>query len=104
MDLCGEFSNRICVFCSDALYVKGYACHSFVYMKGTAMEQPCTQEWMACSICGSLIDNERWEKLTDRAAQIFIKRHRLEASEIPFVRERLDRLHQTFRLHIIPES
>jgi hypothetical protein len=75
-----------------------------VYLKGEAVEYHSRQEWAACANCASLIDAGEWHSLTERALTALVKRYRLSRSEIPFFRQRVEGLYNTFRRHIIAES
>ena len=86
------------------MFVKAYACYSFVYLKGTSLECHSAQEWIACGDCASLIDAQEWTALTRRAVTTLAKQYRLSGSEIPWFREQIDQLHIAFRRHIIAES
>ena len=99
-----QLSARICDFCTQAVFVKAYACHSFVYLKGTPMEHYSCEEWTACSECAVLIDNEKWNALTERAVRAFVKQHRLHQGDISVVREQMHYLHNAFRQNLIPEA
>jgi hypothetical protein len=99
-----QLSTRICDFCMQSLFVKAYACHSFVYLKGTAMEHYSREEWTACSECAALIDAEKWNALTERAVRSFVKQHRLSYGDVPAVREQMHYLYSAFRQNMIPES
>ena len=99
-----QFASKICDFCTQALFVKAYACHSFVYLKGTPMEHYACEEWTACVACAELIDHEKWDALTERAVQAFVKQHRPQGCDVPLVREHMHSLYQGFRQNMIMES
>ena len=103
----GNFPRRLanaCDFCSQGSFVKAYACHSFVYWKGTEMECHSAQEWSACATCAALIDGKQWRALTNRAVIALARSYGLSCSEIPLFREQIDQLHGAFRRHVIAES
>jgi hypothetical protein len=104
IDLASASLVKLCDFCSHAVYVKCYACYSFVYQKGTPVEHDSGQEWTACAECASLIDADKWNALTERAVQAFARQHRLTRYEVPLIREQMDYLHRAFRQNLIPES
>jgi hypothetical protein len=95
---------KACDFCAEAMFVKAYACHSFVYLKGTSLEHYACEEWTACSECAELIDAAKWNDLTERAVRFFVKHHRLAHHDVPLVRAQLHGLHQAFRQYMILES
>ena len=96
--------SKVCDFCAEAVFVKVYACHSFVYLKGTPLEHYACEEWTACSECAELIDAAKWNELTERSLQFFVKHHRLADQDVPLLRDQLHGLHQAFRQYMIPES
>ena len=99
-----RFSPEACDFCCQGTFVKAYACHSFVYLKGTPMEHYRCEEWTACAECARLIDAEKWNALTERAVQAFVKQHRIVTCDVPVLREQMQNLHSAFRQYLIPES
>ena len=84
--------------------MKAYACHCFVYLKGTPMEHYSRLEWTACAECAQLIDTDKWNALSERAVRSFVKQHRLSEYEVPGLRRQMHYLHDTFRRNMIPES
>ena len=99
-----NFLLQVCDFCNQEKFVKAYACHSFVYLKGTPMEHYRCEEWTACSECAGLIDAERWPDLRERAVQAFVRQHRLGNFDVPLLREQVQHLHTAFRQYMIRES
>ena len=93
-----------CDFCGRATFVKAYACHSFVYMKGTSLEHEVGQQWAACEQCAHLIDTQKWAQLTERVVQCFVREQGLRSRDLPVIREQMYRLHGAFRYHMIAES
>lgn len=99
-----SFAFQVCDFCNQAMFVKAYACHSFVYLKGTPMEHYRCEEWTACAECAALVDSEQWSALTDRAVRAFVKQHRPVDYDVPALREHVSDLHSAFRQYLIRES
>jgi len=99
-----NFLYQVCDFCNQGKLVKAYACHSFVYLKGTPMEHYRCEEWAACAECAGLIDSGRWPDLRERAVQAFVRQHKLVDYDIPVLREQVQDLHSAFRQYLIRES
>jgi hypothetical protein len=99
-----SFLFAVCDFCNHGTFVKAYACHSFVYLKGTPMEHYRCEEWTACGECAAFIDNEQWSALTDRAVRAFVRQHRPVDYDVPALREHVSDLHSAFRQYLIRES
>jgi hypothetical protein len=97
-------SFPVCDFCNQGSFIKAYACHSFVYLKGTAMEHYRCEEWTACTDCAALIDHEQWNALTDRVVRAFVKQHRTLEYDVPALWEHVNDLHSAFRQYLIRES
>jgi len=97
-------SPQVCDFCNQGTFVKAYACHAFVYLKGTPMEHYRCEEWTACAECAALVDAEQWNALTDRAVRAFVKLHRPLDYDVPALREHVSDLHSAFRQYLIRES
>lgn len=104
MSLLPQFSAEACDFCNQAIFVKSYACRTFVYLKGTPMEHYRCEEWTACAECARLIDAEKWDALTGRAVQAFVKQHGVVTCDVPVIREQMQNLHSAFRQYRILES
>jgi hypothetical protein len=98
------FPHQVCDFCNQGSFVKAYACHSFVYLKGTPMEHYRCEEWAACGECAALIDAEQWGTLTDRAVRAFVRQHQAIDYDVPALREHVSDLHRAFRQYLIRES
>ena len=98
------FAAKICDFCNKGSFIKAYACHAFVYLKGTPMEHYRYEEWTACEDCARLIDAEQWNALAERTVQAFTTQHRTVTSDVPILREHVKNLHQAFRQNLIPEA
>jgi len=95
---------EVCDFCTQAVLCKAYACHPFVYLKGTPMEHWSSGHWAACEACALLIDAGKWGALAERAARAFVREHRLPQSEVTLVRQQMNNLHTAFRQYMIPEA
>lgn len=68
------------------------------------MEHYRCEEWTACAECATLIDNEQWTALTDRAVHAFVRQHRPVDYDVPALREHVNELHAAFRQYLIRES
>ena len=100
----GALAVQVCDFCNQGKFEKAYACHSFVYLKGTPMEHYRCEEWTACAECASLIDAEKWTALTDRVVRAFTKQNQVVNCDVPVLREQVHELHSAFRQYLIRES
>jgi hypothetical protein len=78
-----SLAPKRCDFCTQGKYVKAYACHSFVYLKGTAMEAYARQDWTACAECAGLIDAKKWNALTERTLRGIVKDHQVAREDVP---------------------
>ena len=94
----------VCDFCNRGSFIKAYACHAFVYLKGTPMEHYRYEEWAACADCATLIDAGQWDKLAERTVQAFVKQHRTAPRDVPTLREHVSNQHSAFRQYLIPEA
>ena len=97
-------SAELCDFCGVAVFVKAYACHSFVYLKGTPVERETGQQWTACAECAHLIDTRKWNGLTERAVRAFVREIGMVDADALALREQLQHLHGAFRQHMIAET
>jgi hypothetical protein len=75
-----------------------------MHLKGTLMECHSAQEWMACADCASLIDAQRWDALSSRAARLLAKHYGVSGVEISSFRTEINQLHGAFRRHFIAEA
>ena len=97
------FVTKPCDFCNHGSFVKAYACRAFVYLKGTSMQHYRCEEWTACAICAGLIDGGQWSELAERTVEAFVKQHGTVNSEVPTIREHVEKLHGAFRQYLISE-
>jgi hypothetical protein len=94
----------LCDFCGDAIFIKAYACRSFVYLKGTPVEQETGEQWAACAECAYLIDRQKWNRLTERAVRAFFRGIEMPNRDLHVLREQLQHLHGAFRQYMIAEA
>ncbi len=97
-------STKLCDFCTQGKFVKAYACHSFVYLKGTPLEAHAHQEWTACAACSELIDGEKWQALTERTMRGLANDHEVSYEDVRAVRTHMQDLLAAFRQNMIPEA
>lgn len=87
----------ICDFCSAGDPPRKYLCAPFRMMTIFGIEQWSDNAWAACNTCAELIDNDRWDALTQRSLKSLPFRHLLNAAELQKFREILTTMHQGFR-------
>lgn len=91
-----------CDFCSTPPVFKVYRCANFVakgrpvFAKGVA-----AGSWAACRKCAELVDQGKWNDLTQRAVRKFVKRHRVARDEVAGVRAQLAEISRSFALNKI---
>ncbi|HXY14416.1 MAG TPA: hypothetical protein VEI26_07945 [Terriglobales bacterium] len=93
-----------CDFCTEGKFAKAYACHPFVFLKGTPMEAHARQDWTACAACAELIDADKWQALTERTLHGLVKDHGAPYEDVPAVRSQMRDLLDAFRQNMIPEA
>lgn len=91
-DFCNEPLAQIRVF--DAAPLSMDVNNATVYF--------CDSRWAACPLCAALIDEGRWEDLTERSYELWLRAEREHGSEPgfrfkQFMKTHLTRLHQMFR-------
>jgi len=97
-------STKWCDFCTRGKFTKAYACHPFVYLKGTPLEAHAHSEWKACSACAELIDAEKWHALTERTLGGLVKDYEVSNEDRIAVRTHMQDLLAAFRQNMIPEA
>ncbi len=97
-----EASELKCDFCSASPISRSYDAAPIRIDIGAAFVHLCDTRWAACSVCASLIDQNRWDDLTDRTMALW----RLEAERIGIqpsardlttIRAMTSELHRRFR-------
>jgi hypothetical protein len=94
----------VCDFCNLGLVTKVYDAAPIFFSFGfqaTAI-QSCDTKWAACAACTTLIDQDRWDELTERAVRFWhddAQRRgvRVGARELAGVKVEMARLHRNFR-------
>ncbi|NES28079.1 hypothetical protein GCE86_08995 [Micromonospora terminaliae] len=85
--------NRHCDFCGDPFptwTLVGGEVTAFALGSAAGLVQNLGHAWAACATCQSHIDDDRTDKVVDRAVQAF------GLADHPQVRERIEELHQAF--------
>ncbi len=92
-----------CQFCLNARANKTYlaAPLSFLLIRNSVALISST-EWQACETCAALIDQGRWNDLTDRVAQILIQREQATGNQPDFpeqiaLKQKVQNLHAAIR-------
>ncbi len=97
-----ENTKPMCDFCDGRPIGKIYDATPVVTVfAGELILFPDTK-WSACASCATLIDQGRWGDLTDRCAEIWLKKMRSRGVQIGYppqtsLRQDLERMHASFR-------
>jgi hypothetical protein len=87
----------ICDFCGVKNPQRTYLCAPFLMMTIAGFEQWSDNAWAACDVCAGLIDNDRWEELSQRSLKTLPFRHLLDAEMRAQYKAMLVTMHQRFR-------
>jgi hypothetical protein len=92
-----------CDFCCTSPVFKLYRCANFL-TKGRSVfpSEVAVGSWATCRRCAALVDDGKWEDLTERAVRKFVKRHRVVRHEVALVREQLAEISRLFAGHVLP--
>ena len=91
-----------CDFCCTSPVFRLYRCANFsakgklVFSSGVSVGS-----WATCRRCAELVDNDKWDDLTNRAVRKFLKRHRVARHEVAAVREQLAEISRLFAVHVL---
>ena len=91
-----------CDFCSCTPISKSYDAAPICVQMGETVIHLFDSKWAACTACAVLIDENRWEELTDRSittwfAEALRNRVKIGPRDLAEIKEEMTRLHQRFR-------
>ncbi len=66
-------SNPICDFCNDPSVACSYEAAPVVMKVNESIVYSCDSKWAACAVCAQLIDENRWNELSDRSFELWVK-------------------------------
>ncbi len=97
-----QASEPKCDFCSTSPISRSYDAAPIHIDVGSAFVHFCDTRWAACSICASLIDQNRWDDLTERSVVLWRAEAerigiQLSACELTGIRATTSELHRRFR-------
>lgn len=68
----------ICDFCSEPKWARRFHCQDFIMDVTPGFPRYDSKgDWLACSVCGSLIDAENWDGLVQRAVDVFSEKYNM---------------------------
>lgn len=94
-----EPGKEICDFCSESPVAWRYPCASFVLPDTSPLVQESVTDWAACAVCGALIEQGAWQKLTQRCFGLLLRKHPHLVWVSESVTRDLTRLQLLFREH-----
>lgn len=62
----------LCDFCNDPSVVRSYAAAPVVLKVDDIALYFCDSKWAACSTCSQLIDENRWDELSNRSFSLWV--------------------------------
>lgn len=91
-----------CDFCSCTPISKSYDAAPICVQMGETVIHLFDSKWAACTACAVLIDENRWEELTDRSittwlAEALCNGVKIGPRDLTEIKEEMTRLHQRFR-------
>jgi hypothetical protein len=94
--------TAVCDFCSAVPVVKIYDAPPILVDLPHAQIHVLDTKWTACRACANLIDEDRWEELTDRAVATWhseaqARGIRIGERDLRDIKEEMFRLHGSFR-------
>jgi hypothetical protein len=96
--------GECCDFCTAEPIQKMYSCANFLWQSQNIFSHGSVGEWAACRECAELIDNEKWNSLTERSLRYFLRKHTVPRYDVPILREQFCGIHELFRQHRLPEN
>jgi hypothetical protein len=95
-------TSLLCDFCNDPAITRSYRTAPVTMKVKHDVLYFCDTEWAACALCARLIDEERWQELSDRSYMLWIRTESRRGISPPppereFMRTHIRQLHQLFR-------
>lgn len=97
-------TGEVCDFCNAVPVVKVYdaAPIAFAFAFAPSVVQVCDTKWTACFPCAQLIDQDRWNDLTDRTMETWLAEQRSRGVHIGYrerqeIKQEMRRMHASFR-------
>jgi hypothetical protein len=92
----------LCDFCNGPAVARSYRAAPVTMPVRQNLLYFCDTEWAACALCARLIDDERWQELSDRSYTLWIQTENQRGVSPPlpereFMRTHIRQLHQLFR-------
>jgi hypothetical protein len=92
----------ICDFCNSAPVTRAYDASPIIFKPGPLIMHFLDTKWAACAACAVLIDENRWDSLTQRSVVLWYvnaQRNGMHVSraDLADITEQMLRLHQLFR-------
>jgi hypothetical protein len=95
--------GECCDFCTAEPIQKLYRCGNFLWQRQSIFPHGSVGEWAACRECAELIDNEKWNSVTERSLRYFLRKHTVPRYDFPILREQFREIHELFRQHRLSE-
>jgi hypothetical protein len=93
----------LCDFCNEPVAdVRSYDAAPLSMKFGETVVYICDSKWAACTICSQMIDENRWDELTGRSYELWLKTENGGGVDpgfgrSQFIKTHLTQLHQLFR-------
>jgi hypothetical protein len=91
-----------CDFCSTIPIFRSYDAAPIRFDIGPSVIHFLDTRWAACAVCATLIDEYRWDELTERSVVLWRQEMEqqgahLSTRQLAATREQMTQLHQLFR-------
>lgn len=95
-------SPAVCDFCSAVPVVKSFAAALLGIQFTESVLHVLDSRWAACAVCARLIEEDRWDELTDHAIEAWRASAestgvRIDSDHLKDLRREIARLHRGFR-------
>lgn len=102
MESLAKTSPAVCDFCSAVPVVKSFDAALLGVQFTESVLHVFDSRWAACAVCARLIEEERWDELTDHAIEVWRVSAespgvRIDADHLKDLRKEMARLHRGFR-------